>query len=101
MRSTMLDAPLQLRRILEHATSFGGAGRLVTAVHGGHRQATYAEVGRNAARLAHALRALGIRGPSFSDLDAGDRFAQALHVSTGAQDGTVGSDDRGAHMSAT
>ncbi len=60
MRSTMQDVPLQLRRILDHATSFGGAGRLVTAVPGGHRQATYAEVGRNAARLAHALRALGI-----------------------------------------
>jgi fatty-acyl-CoA synthase len=60
MHSTMQDVPLQLRRILEHATTFGGAGRLVTAVPGGHRQATYAEVGRNAARLAHALRALGI-----------------------------------------
>ncbi|MGH3464836.1 MAG: AMP-binding protein, partial [Kribbellaceae bacterium] len=60
MHSTMQDVPLQLRRILEHATTFGGSGRLVTAVPGGHRQATYAEVGRNAARLAHALRALGI-----------------------------------------
>ena len=61
MRSTMQDVPLQLRRILEHATSFGGAGRLVTAVPGGHRQATYAEVGQNAARLAHALDALGVQ----------------------------------------
>jgi acyl-CoA synthetase (AMP-forming)/AMP-acid ligase II len=61
MHSTMQDVPLQLRRILEHATTFGGIGRLVTAVPGGHTQATYAEVGRNAARLAHALRALGIR----------------------------------------
>ncbi|MGH3464238.1 MAG: long-chain fatty acid--CoA ligase [Kribbellaceae bacterium] len=67
MRSTMQDVPLQLRRILDHATSFGGAGRLVTAVPGGQRQATYAEVGRNAAGLANTLGALGV--------GSGDRVA--------------------------
>ena len=67
MRSTMQDVPLQLRRILEHGTSFGGSGRLVTAVPDGLREATYAETGRNVARLAHALAALGV--------EDGDRVA--------------------------
>jgi acyl-CoA synthetase (AMP-forming)/AMP-acid ligase II len=60
MRSTMQDVPLQLRRILEHGTSYTGSSRLVTAVPDGLREATYAETGRNVARLAHALAALGV-----------------------------------------
>ena len=67
MRSTMQDVPLQLRRILEHGTSFGGSGRLVTAGPDGLREATYAETGRNVARLAHALASLGV--------EDGDRVA--------------------------
>ena len=67
MRSTMQDTPLLVRRLLEHGTTVHGASRLVTAVDGGLESVTYAEVGANAARLAHALAALGVR--------AGDRVA--------------------------
>ena len=62
MLSTMQDVPLQVRRLFEHGTSVHGNAQLATAVPGGYRHGTYAQVGRNAARLAQALRALGI-GP--------------------------------------
>jgi fatty-acyl-CoA synthase len=61
MLSTMQDVPLQIRRILEHGTSFHGTSEVVTAVPGGLERASYAEVGVNVARLANALRELGIR----------------------------------------
>ncbi len=67
MRSTMQSVPLGLRRILDHGSTFHGTSEVVTATGTGVRRATYAEVGRNAARLANALRELGIR--------AGDRVA--------------------------
>jgi fatty-acyl-CoA synthase len=62
MLSTMQDVPLQVRRLFEHGTSVHGNAQFATAVPGGYRHSTYAQVGANAARLAHALRALGI-GP--------------------------------------
>jgi fatty-acyl-CoA synthase len=58
----MQDVPLQLRRLLEHGSTFHGASKVVTAVPGGVQEATYAQVGRNAARLANALAALGVGG---------------------------------------
>jgi fatty-acyl-CoA synthase len=61
LNSTMQDVPLQIRRILEHGTSVHGTSQVSTALPGGYRHSTYAQVGRNAARLAHALRDLGIR----------------------------------------
>jgi fatty-acyl-CoA synthase len=61
MRSTMQDVPLEIRRLLEHGSSAHGMSRLVTAVPGGVRSTTYAEVGGNAARLANALAGLGVR----------------------------------------
>jgi fatty-acyl-CoA synthase len=61
MRSTMQPVPLSIRRILEHGRTFHGASEVVTATGAGIRWASYAEVGRNAARLANALHALGIR----------------------------------------
>jgi fatty-acyl-CoA synthase len=60
MLSTMQDVPLQVRRLFEHGTSVHGNVQFATAVPGGYRHSTYAQVGTNAARLAHALRALGI-----------------------------------------
>jgi fatty-acyl-CoA synthase len=61
MLSTMQDIPLQIRRLLQHGAGVCGATEVTTAIPGGVRRASYAEVGRNAARLAHALRALGVQ----------------------------------------
>jgi len=63
----MQDVPLQVRRLFEHGTSVHGDTQVLTAVPGGFRQGTYAHIGVNAARLANALRALGI--------GSGDRVA--------------------------
>jgi fatty-acyl-CoA synthase len=62
MLSTMQDVPLAVRRLLEHGTTVHGGTSILTAVPGGYRHSTYAQVGVNAARLAHALRELGV-GP--------------------------------------
>ncbi|QGN45768.1 fatty acid--CoA ligase [Micromonospora sp. WMMD558] len=56
MRSTMMDAPLQISRILDHGSTVHGAAEVVTWTGAEPRRMTYAEVGRQAARLAHALR---------------------------------------------
>jgi len=63
MRSTMMDTPLQVSRLLEHGRSVHGATRVTTWTADGPRHTTYAEVGDQAARLAHALRdELGVTG---------------------------------------
>ena len=63
MRSTMLDVPLTTGSITRHGSAVHGrTGEVVTLRADGVRRATYAEVGRNAARLAHALRGLGVTG---------------------------------------
>ncbi len=67
MHSTMQGVGLQIRRLLEHGSRIHGDSRIVTAGPHGPRSATFAETGRNAARLAHALHSLGVRG--------GDRVA--------------------------
>jgi fatty-acyl-CoA synthase len=67
MLSTMQDVPLAVRRLFEHGTTVHGGTSIVTAVPGGYRHNTYAQVGVNAARLAHALRELGV--------GSGDRVA--------------------------
>jgi fatty-acyl-CoA synthase len=61
MQSTMQDEPLQIRRFLEHGSLLHGASRVSTATPGGVRQASFKRIAANAARLAHALRALGVR----------------------------------------
>jgi fatty-acyl-CoA synthase len=65
----MMDAPLQVSRILEHGSTVHGSSEVVTwtgadtAAGGPSRRMTYAEVGASAAQLAHALRDdLGITG---------------------------------------
>ena len=63
MRSTMMDTPLQVSRILEHGSTVHGASEVVTWTGAEPRRMTYAELGGDAARLAHALRDdLGISG---------------------------------------
>jgi fatty-acyl-CoA synthase len=69
MRSSMMDAPLQVSRILEHGSTVHGSSEVVTwtgadAADGGpSRRMTYAEVGAAAAQLAYALRDdLGVTG---------------------------------------
>lgn len=59
----MQDAPLSLARILEHGTTVHAAGDVVTWDPAGPRRTGYGELGRQAARLAHALRdELGVAG---------------------------------------
>jgi fatty-acyl-CoA synthase len=67
----MQNWPLTITAILRHACGVNG-DRVVTTATGqggaaatsglGHRSLTYREVGEQAARLAHALRGLGITG---------------------------------------
>ncbi|MFS8477472.1 MAG: fatty acid--CoA ligase [Micromonosporaceae bacterium] len=63
MRSTMMDFPLQIARILEHGSTVHGRAEVVTWTGDQPRRMSYAEVGAQAARLAHALRDdLGVTG---------------------------------------
>src|SRR5499427_9217547 len=60
VRSTMMDLPLTITSIMRYGTSVYGDGEVVTWTGGGTRRRTYAEAGRRAARLANALRGLGV-----------------------------------------
>ncbi|HEY1488797.1 MAG TPA: AMP-binding protein, partial [Micromonosporaceae bacterium] len=63
MRSTMMDLPLQISRLLEHGSTVHGTSEVVTWTGDGARRMTYAELGRLSAQLAHALHDdLGVRG---------------------------------------
>ena len=63
MQSTMQDFPLTIAAILRYAADVHGDRTVTTATgDGGYRHATYAEVGARAARLANALRTLGVEG---------------------------------------
>src|SRR4051794_19414265 len=62
MRSTMQETPLSLATLARYGTSVHGTAEVVTWTGDGSRSATYAEVGRRSAQLAHALRELGITG---------------------------------------
>ena len=62
LRNTMQDVPLLLSRILTHGSTVHSRSQVVTWTGGGEpRRRTFAEIGRRAARLAHALRELGMR----------------------------------------
>src|SRR6478736_7492926 len=63
MRSTMQDVPLSVTRILAHGASTHARSVVTTWEQNGdvHRR-TFAEIGSDAARLAHALRSLGVTG---------------------------------------
>ena len=58
----MQDGELRLSRILEHGSTVHGTTEVHTWTGDGVRATTYAEVGAEAARLAHGLRALGVTG---------------------------------------
>ncbi|MDG4833817.1 fatty acid--CoA ligase [Solwaraspora sp. WMMD1047] len=63
MRSTMMATPLQVSRILTHGSTVHGGAEVVTWTGAEPRRMTYAQVGADAARLAHALRdELGVTG---------------------------------------
>ncbi len=62
MRSTMQDVPLSISRLLVHGTTVHRDSTVQTWTGDGLRSATYGEVGARAARLANALRALGVDG---------------------------------------
>jgi fatty-acyl-CoA synthase len=61
IKSTMQDDfQLTLTAVLEHGTTVYGDSEVVTWQGNGSRRATFADVGRNAQRLAGALAGLGI-----------------------------------------
>jgi len=62
VRSTMMDVPLTVTRIMQYGTSVYGDREVVTYTPGGLRRQSYAETGVRAARLANALRSLGVDG---------------------------------------
>ena len=60
MRSTMMDIPLTITSIMRYGTSVFGDREVATFTGDGMRRRGYAEVGSRAARLANALRGLGV-----------------------------------------
>ncbi|WP_067810693.1 long-chain fatty acid--CoA ligase [Nocardia beijingensis] len=60
MLSTMQDEPLSLATLLRYASTFAGDSTVSTWTGTGVRTMTYREVGAESARLANALRGLGI-----------------------------------------
>jgi fatty-acyl-CoA synthase len=62
MQSTMQSFPLTITAILRHASGVHGARKVTTATGSGYRDCTYAELGEQAARLANALRRVGVTG---------------------------------------
>jgi fatty-acyl-CoA synthase len=61
--STMMDFPLTITTILRYGTSMFGAKEVLTCTgEGTVRRRDYAGVGERAARLANALRSLGVHG---------------------------------------
>ncbi len=62
MRSTMMDLPLTIASVMRYGTSVFGDREVVTWTGDGTRRRTYAEAGRRSARLANALRRLGVDG---------------------------------------
>ncbi|WP_020574183.1 long-chain fatty acid--CoA ligase [Actinopolymorpha alba] len=63
MHSTMLDTPLTVAGVARHgATVHGRTGRVSTLTPDGVRHTSYAGIQQEAARLANALRALGVTG---------------------------------------
>ncbi|MDQ1617374.1 MAG: hypothetical protein QOJ60_3313 [Actinomycetota bacterium] len=62
MRSTMQETPLSVSTIVRYGTTAHSGAEVATATPDGVRRATYGQVGRRAAQLAHALRSLGVTG---------------------------------------
>ncbi|MGO8959394.1 MAG: long-chain fatty acid--CoA ligase [Streptosporangiaceae bacterium] len=62
MRSTMMDVPLTVTAIMRHGTSAYASSEVVSCTTTGSRRQTFGETGARAAKLANALRALGVDG---------------------------------------
>ncbi|GAA1029510.1 MULTISPECIES: long-chain fatty acid--CoA ligase [Amycolatopsis] len=62
MLSTMQDGQLSLAKLLRHGTKVHAKSEVVTWTGSEARRETYAELGKHAARLANALRGLGVTG---------------------------------------
>jgi acyl-CoA synthetase (AMP-forming)/AMP-acid ligase II len=62
VRSTMMDIPLTVTRIMRYGTAAYGDREVVTYTPAGTRRQTYAKTGARSAQLANALRALGVDG---------------------------------------
>jgi len=60
MRSTMQDGPLLISGILRHGQHVYGESKVITVGPDGSTQATFAEVGERAEKLAGALTRLGV-----------------------------------------
>jgi fatty-acyl-CoA synthase len=58
----MMDAPLTIASLMRHGTTVYGDSEVVTYSADGTRRRSYAETGTRAARLAGALRLLGVDG---------------------------------------
>ena len=62
MRGLMMDGPLNISALIEHAERFHGDTPIVTRlVEGGIHRTTYAEAHQRSRQLANALAALGVR----------------------------------------
>ncbi|MFF0144007.1 fatty-acyl-CoA synthase [Amycolatopsis sulphurea] len=62
MLSTMQDGQLSLAKLLRHGTKVHAASEVITWTGSESRRETFADLGRHAARLAGALRGLGVTG---------------------------------------
>jgi len=60
MLGTMQDGQLSIANLLRHGSRVHANAEVVTWTGEGARRATFAEVARESARLAHALRGLGV-----------------------------------------
>ncbi|HEY7595487.1 MAG TPA: AMP-binding protein, partial [Actinophytocola sp.] len=60
MLGTMQDGQLSIANLLRHGSRVHANAEVVTWTGEGARRATYADIAREAARLAHALRGLGV-----------------------------------------
>ena len=62
MRSTMMDMQLTVTALMRYGISAYGDREVVTCTQDGSRRQTYTQTGARAARLANALRSLGVDG---------------------------------------
>ncbi|RSM69953.1 long-chain fatty acid--CoA ligase [Amycolatopsis sp. WAC 01375] len=62
MLSTMQDGQLSLGKLLRHGTTVHSESEVITWTGSEARRETYGELGKHAAKLANALRSLGITG---------------------------------------
>ena len=62
MKSTMQTTPLLISQLLRYGTTLHADQEVVTWTAEGGRRLSFADLGKQAAQLAHALRGLGITG---------------------------------------